>query len=118
MRIRAVYFANSSSNGSKCVIMADVKSINTDDLGRAILQPWDHAMAAYEREAAKMGVPAHRVLNLLLNHMASVVAMIDPPQARELLIEDLVKAFAPMVRQHIDARFKSPGGVFLPGGAV
>ena len=80
-----------------------------------ILSPLEHGIAAMEREALKVGVPADKIINMLLNHMCSVVAMIDPPPVREETIKALVKSFAPMVRQHVEARFTTPGGVKLPG---
>jgi len=80
-----------------------------------ILEPLNHGLAAAERQALKQGVPAHDMINLLLNHMASVCAMVEPPQAREMLIKDLVASFGAMVRKHVEVRYTSPGGVFLPG---
>jgi hypothetical protein len=85
------------------------------NLGVLLLEPLNHGLAAAERQALKMGVPAHDMINLLLNHLASVCAMIEPPQAREALIKDLVSSFSVMVRKHVEARFTTPGGLLLPG---
>jgi hypothetical protein len=81
---------------------------------RILLEPVNHGFASAEREALKRGVPAHMMVELLLNHLASVVAMIEPAGAREATVTQLVKDFAPMVRRHVDARMTSPGGVILP----
>jgi hypothetical protein len=85
------------------------------NLGPFVLEPLNYGLAAAERQALKQGVPAHDMINMLLNHMASVCAMVEPPQAREILIKDLVSAFAGMVRKHVENRYTSPGGVLLPG---
>lgn len=84
------------------------------NIGKAILDPLNHALAAGEREALKVGVPTHDVVEMLLNHLASVVAMVEPPQARALVVEGLVENFATMVRKHIDAMERSPGGIIVP----
>ena len=52
------------------------------NLGKALLEPLNHAIAAGEREALKIGVPSTDVIEMLLNHLASVVAMIEPAGAR------------------------------------
>jgi hypothetical protein len=54
------------------------------------------------------------MIEMLLNHLSSVTAMVEPAGAREELVKQLVSAFAPMVRKHVDARNTTPGGVILP----
>ena len=102
--------------------MADETEVKTQvpaNIGKAILDPLNHALAAGEREALKIGVPTHEVVEMLLNHLASVVAMIEPPQARALVVEGLVENFAVMVRKHVDATQRTPGGIIVPrNGAV
>lgn len=83
-------------------------------VGKFLLEPLNHAMAAGTRQALKQGVQAHELLELHLNHLASVVAMIEPAGAREAALRQLVSDFAPMVKLHVDARYISPGGVHLP----
>jgi len=85
------------------------------NVARLLLEPLNHGLAAAERQCLKQGVPAHEMINLLLNHLASVCAMVEPPQARELLVKDLVSSFSPMVRKHVEVRHTTPGGVLLPG---
>ena len=84
------------------------------EVAKLLLEPLNHGLAAAERQCLKQGVPAHELINLLLNHLASVCAMVEPAQAREALIKDLVSAFGPMTRKHVDARHTTPGGVFMP----
>ena len=91
------------------------ESLLPKNLGPFVLEPLNHGLAAAERQALKQGVPAHDVIGMLLNHLCSVVAMVEPPQAREALIKDLVSSFAGMTKKHVEARHTSPGGVLLPG---
>ena len=84
------------------------------NLGKALLEPLNHAIAAGEREALKIGVPSTDVIEMLLNHLASVVAMIEPAGARAATIEGLVAGFAPMVQKHVAARYMTPGGILTP----
>lgn len=85
------------------------------NFGRALLEPINFGLAAAERKALELGVPTHEMIGMLLNHLASVVAMVEPPGAREALIKQLISDFAPMIRKHVDARYTTPGGIKLPG---
>lgn len=86
------------------------------NLGKLVLGPLNFALAAGEREALKIGVPSHEVIEMLLNHLASVVAMIEPAGVRASTMTDVVKHFPELVRQHVDARLTTPGGIRLPRG--
>lgn len=92
--------------------------VSMAQLSRMILDPWDHAMAAYERRALQIGVPVHLMIEKLLNHMCSIVAQVEPAGAREQLVKDLVSSFGPMCRKHYDARNTTPGGVIKPTGSI
>lgn len=85
-----------------------------ENLGKTLLEPLNHAIAAGEREALKLGVPAHDVVEMLLNHLASVVSMIEPAGVRAATVEGLVAGFAPMVHKHVAARYTTPGGILTP----
>lgn len=87
------------------------------NLGKLVLEPWQHALAAGMRHALRVGVPTHDVIGMLLNHLASVVAMVEPPGVRAALVKGLVESFPDMIRQHVDARQMTSGGVFIPQGA-
>lgn len=87
------------------------QSIN---LGRTMLEPLNHAMAAGTLHALKLGVPAHAVIEMQLNHLASVIAQLEPAGLRLTVIEDIVRQMSTMVRQHVDAKNRTPGGVLLP----
>lgn len=88
------------------------------ELGRFTLEPLSHAMAAGSRQALTQGVPIHELIEMHLNHLASVAAMVEPAAAREILIRDLVGAFAGMVKKHVDVRLTTPGGIVLPGAGT
>jgi len=107
--------------------MADVKQTQTElefpkppedpvAVWRLLLEPINHGLASATRKALEMQVPAHSVIEMYLNHLASTVAMIEPAGAREETLKNLVSSFAPMVRRHVDARMTSPGGVIMPRG--
>ena len=89
-----------------------------ENIGKFILDPFDHALASFERRALAQGVPVNKMIELLLNHLASVVAMVEPPGARQELIKGLVGSFSMMVKQHVDARHTTPGGIVHPSAGV
>ncbi len=84
------------------------------NLGKFVLDPLNHAIAAGEREALKIGVPTNEVLEMLLNHVASLVAMIEPAGVRAGTITDVVKSLPELVQKHVEVRHTSAGGVFMP----
>lgn len=90
--------------------------LSVSQFGRLFLEPFTHAMAAGLRKALEMGVPVDQILGILLNHVASITAMLEPEGAREETVKDIVRQLAPLVSQHLDMRNKSPGGVLLPTG--
>ncbi len=86
------------------------------NLGKIVLEPINHGLAAAERHALALGVPTHDVVEMLLNHLASVVAAIEPAGVRAATIEGLVENFSPMVRKHLEARQTTNGGIIIPKG--
>jgi hypothetical protein len=83
-------------------------------VARMALDPMSYALAAGCRRALQVGVPPVIIIEMLLNHLCSVVALVEPPGSREATIQDLVRSFAPLVNKHVDAKSTSPGGVILP----
>ncbi len=81
------------------------------NLGKLVLEPLDHGLASMARQALKLGVPTHNVVEMLLNHLASVVAMIEPPGARAATTEAVTSQFSGLVHQHVEARKTTAGGV-------
>ena len=58
------------------------QGVPADALAPLILGPLDYALAAGTRRALELGAPTHRVVEFLLNHLASVAAMVEPPQVK------------------------------------
>lgn len=85
---------------------------------RILLEPLNHGFATAERVALKHGVPAEAVIEMVLNHLCSLVAMVEPAGAREETLKSVVASFAPMVRQHYQARHTTPGGIITRPDAV
>jgi len=98
--------------------MADEKTngthIPSNLLAPMILGPLDYSLAAGCRRALELGAPTEKVVEFLLNHLASVVAMVEPAAYRAELLKGLVGSFAGMVKQHVDARLTTPGGIVRP----
>lgn len=90
----------------------------TEHIARTLLDPLNHGFAAGVRTAMTLGVPAERVIEMYLNHLGSVVAMIEPPGARELALTEIVSSFAPIVQKHLESRHRTPGGVWRPSAGI
>jgi hypothetical protein len=84
------------------------------NIGKLILDPLEHSIAAGAREALKVGVPTHNVVEMFLNHLASVVAMIEPAGARAATVEGLVNSFGTMVHKHVEAQRTTKSGLLVP----
>lgn len=84
------------------------------DINRTLLEPLNHGIAAATRTLLKLGVSAERVIELHLNQLCSVIAQLEPHGLRVKTIEDVVKSFAPLVRQHVEAARTTPGGIIKP----
>jgi hypothetical protein len=84
------------------------------DLSKSLLDPLNHAMAAGERQAIKMGVPGEMIIEMNVNHLCSVLALIEPPQVREHMIAKICAEMASLVGQHVTSRNTTPGGIFVP----
>lgn len=87
------------------------------NVAKVLLEPQNHALAVWARKCFELGVPAHSMIEMFLNHMASICAQVEPPGAREELVKGLVKSFAPMVIQHHEAKYTTPGGILMPKAA-
>lgn len=81
---------------------------------QTMLEPLNHGLAVAERKALELGVPTDKVLEMLLNHLTSVLAQIEPAGAREEAVKDIIRAIAPMTSRYVEARSMTPGGVILP----
>jgi hypothetical protein len=106
---------DSMSNGAQGKdIPSTEPSGQTINLARTMLDPLNHGMAAGTRKALELGVPVHAVIEMQLNHIASTVAQLEPAGLRLQVIEDVVRQLASLVRQHVDAKNRTAGGIILP----
>lgn len=80
-------------------------------ISKLILDPINNGFAAALRDALKSGVPARDIIELTLNQMVSIVAMVEPKSVREALIMDVIGSINPLVVQHVEARM---GTLILP----
>jgi hypothetical protein len=87
---------------------------NMQELGRLLLEPLNHGFAAAIRKSFELGVPGEKVIEMLLNHTASVIAMVEPTGARDGALADVLRHLAPMVQKHYDARHTTAGGIMKP----
>lgn len=86
----------------------------TVNIGKLVIEPFEHAIAAGLRHALKVGVPAYTVIEMMLNQLISVVAMVEPAGARTETLNHVQNAMTQLLSQHVQARQTSPGGVILP----
>lgn len=99
----------------------EVRALSAADLGKMILEPLNHGFAAGCRAALTAGVPTNLVLEMLMNHLASIVAMVEPPGAREECIKGVVRDFASLVTQHhgaLQAVRKTQPRLLVPAGVM
>ncbi len=85
------------------------------NLGPFLLDPLNHAIAAGTRKALDVGIPTHSIIEMHLNQLTSVIAMVHPVGARAECIQDVVKAIPVLVNKYVDKINTTPGGIKLPG---
>lgn len=88
-----------------------------DNLLTYALHPVDHGIAAMERQLIRLGVPLEMMAKMMMQHAASVCALIEPPIARAEVMERLIKNFPAQVQIAKVESSKTPGGVIVPNGA-
>jgi hypothetical protein len=77
-----------------------------------------HGLGAMERRCLEQGVQVQDIIDCLLNHCASLVAIVEPGGMRAELVRSIIDSVPTLVREHVAARQRTPGGVFLPPGAA
>ncbi len=88
------------------------------NLGPFVLSPLNHAIAAGAREAFKLGVPVHNVLEMMVNQLASVIALVEPAGVRANALADVQRQLPDLMRQYVEAKHLTPGGIYMPGRAA
>ena len=91
--------------------MANEKTLSPRDIGKMLLEPLNHAIAAGEREALRLGIPARDMIEMQLNHLASLISMIEPTGVREQTTMDVISSLNALVVKHVEARL---GGLIVP----
>lgn len=79
-------------------------------IGKMLVEPLNYAIAEGSRTALKVGVPARDIIEMHLNHLASIVAMIEPAGVREQTVMDIISSINPLVAKHVQARM----GALIP----
>jgi hypothetical protein len=62
-----------------------------------------------------IGTPAEQIMNLLVEHLARVLALVEPEQVRNAVLGEIRRNLPGVLHRHVEARMKTPGGVLLPG---
>jgi hypothetical protein len=87
------------------------KTITPADIGKMLIEPLNYALAAGSRQALAVGVPARDIIEMHLNHLASVISLIEPTGVREQTVMDVIASLNSLVTKHIEAR---TGGIIAP----
>ena len=80
----------------------------------AAMMPVDHGIAAMERQLLALGVPVTFLARVLMQHAASIIALVEPPAIRAQAMAELIRNFPAMVRRAQLASATTAGGVILP----
>ena len=75
-------------------------------------------LGAQERRCLEAGVEVQQLIRVLLNHAASLAAVVAPPGMRAEVVAEMVASIPSLVRDHVGARTRTPGGVWLPPGVA
>ena len=92
-------------------------SARQENLLNFALTPFDHGVAAMERQLIRLGVPLETLLRVITNHAASIVALIEPAALRAEVMQKLIMNFPAQVQVAKVEASKTQGGVIVPNGA-
>ncbi len=84
------------------------------DIVSVAVTPFDHMVAAGERALLNMGIPIPFLARILMQHAASLVALVEPPAIRHEILKELVSNFPAAVRRAQLASATTTGGIILP----
>ena len=73
-------------------------------------------LGAQERRCLEAGVPVEALIEMLLNHSASLAAIVEPPGMRAIVVQEIIDSIPTLVREHVAVRQRTPGGLWLPPG--
>lgn len=77
----------------------------------------DHAIAAVERELVKMGCPLEFLVKVLLQHAASVIALMESPIMRQEVMATAIGNFPGQVKVALNMAAMTKGGIVVPKDA-
>ena len=95
---------------------APVSSRQENLLNYALL-PFDHGVAAMERQLLRLGVPVEMMARIMMQHAASLCVLIEPVELRAQIMQKLIRNFPAQVQIAKVESAKTPGGVIVPNGA-
>jgi hypothetical protein len=78
--------------------------------------PVDHAIAAMERQLISLGFPLEMLVKMMMQHAASVVALIDSPTMRQEVMQKAIGNFPGQVKVALNAVSMTQGGIVVPKG--
>jgi len=84
----------------------------------AAMSPFDHGVAAMERQLLALGVPVEFLARVLMQHAASIIALVEPPGVRAEAMKELIGNFPQMVRRAKLSMATTAGGIIVPGRAA
>lgn len=62
-----------------------------------------------------MKVNATDVMNLLVEHLANVLSLVEPDQLRNTILGEIRRNLPEVLNRHVLARKTTAGGIFVPG---
>lgn len=102
-----------SENGKEeAVVQAPLNP--APNITNMIMTPFDHGVAAMERQLLDLGVPADFLARVMMQHAASIISLVEPAGVRAQYMRTLIENFPHMVRVAREAAVTTPGGVILP----
>ena len=84
------------------------------NLTELAVSPFDHGIAAQERQLLALGVPVVFLARVLAQHCASIVSLVEPASIRADVMRSLISDFPGMVRKALLASATTAGGIILP----
>lgn len=88
-----------------------------DNLLNYAMTPFDHGVAAMERQLIRLGVPLEMLAKAMTQHAASICALIEPPAVRAEVMQRLIKNFPAQVQVAKVESSRTQAGVIVPTGA-
>ena len=79
---------------------------------------FDHAVAAMERQLLAGGTPIDFLARVLMQHAASILALVEPATIRSEIMKALIGNFPAQVRAAQVAASTTRSGLVVPAGTV